>query len=215
MNSRARRKEKRARSGSSNTANGAKLMACDDQLSTQDASRGSRNKLSDQPKARPRSFWIAIGSFSAFLLSLAANIVQLWGPFWPTAPVFQPTAPAYGQPTNIAFSVENKSAVFDIKNMHIGCLIINSLTKNKNGVVQLNLEVEGKSIIEAGAIGFYKCPFNKIFNMDGDALLEATISFNYEYDSIFGGGTKKGTTGVFTLDTSVDPPRWLVGKVIP
>ena len=148
------------------------------------------------------------------LLSLAANIAQIWGPFWPAPPVFLPTAPGAGSPMSIPFQVENKSTIFSINNIKFECHIRNFVTKNNIKVDAITAQAGNSSSISAADSGFYVCPFDSIFRFPtGDEFVSAEISFAFEYDGILGRHT--GESGVFTLDMKHAPPRWLAGKSLP
>jgi hypothetical protein len=72
--------------------------------------------MSDHPLSSLRHAVV----FPAFLLSLAANIVQIWGPFWPTRPdiAFHDTIDASS--TLLPFKVTNRSITFPM-NLDIKC----------------------------------------------------------------------------------------------
>ena len=54
---------------------------------------------------------------------IVANIVQVWGVPWPTAPSFVPGLPSFGVAFDIPFQVENKSILFGLHNLKIRCRI--------------------------------------------------------------------------------------------
>jgi hypothetical protein len=146
-------------------------------------------------------------------VSFIAVIADIWGPIWPTDPIFSPGVPSFGSPLSVPFSVENKSIIFPIKNLSLYCGLIFVRTAHNAGVAELSVTVQTEpNELRAPQSRPYTCPFDQKFRLEeGDRITYAQIKFIARYDGPFWGRLTEFVTEPFTLDTSTSPPQWTQG----
>ena len=121
----------------------------------------------------------------AFLLSLAANIVQIWGPPWPTDPVFFAGPYSFGAPLDALFIVQNRSVFFPIRHPQFFCNPVSVHTEDG----RLNLSGEnffmgtGAKDIDIGrdSTAPVRCVLSQI-RFPGTKLKDAKVRLWIEYD---------------------------------
>jgi hypothetical protein len=154
------------------------------------------------------------------------GIVKTVGPVWPTAPSFSPGLPSFGAAIDIPFTIENRSALFPIKNLEITCVVTVSFLGSPDGLApQLNnLGVRARglpaSLASATSGGFssgaYLCPLRDAKIGFGsanaaDRIKSAQLSFHTEYDAVLPWQSRSvSDEGPFTLVTTV-PQYWVKG----
>jgi hypothetical protein len=192
------------------------------------AKRRQNMSPANQPRTEspaPRSLWSAHKRLWELLiacgvvLGLVASIAGLWGPFWPTEPIFSPGCPSNSSPFDVPFTVSNKSIIFPINDMTITCIIDNVkfTVFSKNGSISeynnINTEVLIGNYIKANDFSSYTCPLFKIITIKPDPILKyAQIDFLSEYDSPWPWRKRtQSKSGPWTLDTSTSPPQWTHG----
>ena len=118
----------------------------------------------------PRSFWVAIGSLCLLALSVTSNIVTLWGPFWPTEPVFSLSYPSSGSPFEIPFYITNRSVIFPIHDIELSCYLKHITTNNNNIINNSFVKIQPRipQVLEPEASDPYKCPLNSAFTFRSD-----------------------------------------------
>jgi hypothetical protein len=171
----------------------------------------------------PRSLWLAHKRLWEILiafgvvLGLAASIDELWGPFWPTEPIFSPGYPSNSFPFDVPFTVSNKSLIFPINDMMITCVADNvKITSFGKTIIEFNntdTNVLVGNHIKANDSSSYTCPLFKLLTIKPDPILKyAKIEFLSEYDSPWPGRKRtQSKSGPWTLDMSTAPPQWTHG----
>jgi hypothetical protein len=164
-------------------------------------------------------------------LAVAASIVGIWGPPWPTSPEFSPGAPSFALSLDVPFVVTNRSTIFGIHNLTIECHVISAhLKPSEKSLQNATIGIESnpydpqhplaRNNVEANSASSYACPmtggpiggFGPTPEFPNDKLSEATIDFLTEYDSRWPwGGRTQSTSGVFTLNIRTNPPQWTQG----
>ena len=189
-------------------------------LNTTPSSRPSQTKL-----AKDRRIYPVIRRLVVFLvgvLGLIATICGIWGPIWPTRPVFFPGFPSNASPFDVPFNVINKSIIFDLKNLSVSCKLISirlesetdgSVVERRSGVIS----ARGVGNIVAAQSRSYSCPVNRgVIRVENPRVARAQIAFLSEYDSPWPLMPKVRTESeVFTLSTATNPPQWTTGTPLP
>lgn len=120
---------------------------------------------------RPHSFWVAIGSSGLLVLSVASNIVTVWGPFWPTEPVFSPMYVSANSPFDIPIKVENRSKLFPIIGISMTCKAANILTLRKNRINStFSYDVVREHEIPCDTVKTFICPFSNLVSLGDDKI---------------------------------------------
>jgi hypothetical protein len=199
---------------------GSKTKECENTVpQVQRVQRQAIQLEADGRVSRPLSFWVAIAEFPFLVLSVASNIVTVWGPFWPTAPDIAPNYPSAGSPFEIPFKFENSSRIFDFHDVNVGCNInhvrINpGSLKFDNNILRRIQAVE----VEAHSVKTFICPFDRAFHVaiPGAYVSDATITFDYEYTWNWGVTTKRVQSKIsYSLNTRVKPAQWeIVGSAM-
>jgi len=162
--------------------------------------------------------WRRIGFRVAFLLSLAANIVQIWGPPWPTDPMFFAGPYSFDAPFDALFIVQNRSVFFSIRRPQFFCIPLSVHTEDG----RLNLSGEN-ALMGTGAqngdiAADSTAPFRFVlsqFHFPGTRLKDAQIRLVIEYDSTIPfRGRVRVVSDPFTLDMKLVPPQWVKGKIL-
>jgi hypothetical protein len=149
-----------------------------------------------------------------FLAGLAATIAALWGPIWPTAPVFLPGLPSSGEPFDIPFTVKNNSVLFPIKNLTLRCHVVFARTDRNNRDIDSTFAVNDRTLLDTNESRPFICPLTRVLGNFG-LMIEGRIYFSAEYESPwpFSDG-KYMDSEVFTLNSKSIPPRWDIGTPI-
>jgi hypothetical protein len=158
----------------------------------------------------------AIG-LAAAIVGLLASLDALWGPVWPTTPLFSPGYPSFGSPFSIPFSVTNRSEIFTIHNIDIHCGI-KRITTSTNGDFSdfsAKLSTINNSIL-FGSTNTYICPFDIMFKSPpGSKIIYAKSTIWGTYSSPWPWPFDtpiKFDGGFFTLNTLTSPAQWMVGE---
>jgi len=142
-------------------------------------------------------------------------VYAVYGPIWPTVPVFLPGLPSYGSPFEVPFSITNKSVLFTIHNLTVDCDLIYVETSAHSSYSNFSVSMNIKHRLLPTRTDTYTCPFNTFFDTRGQTIETAVISFTTVYDSPWPWGGRTGlTSGNFTLKSSTTPPQWTVGNPI-
>lgn len=175
---------------------------------------------SEPPLSRHRHPWRAtkwtLGAGVA-VIGLVASIAGIWGPVWPTDPVFSPNAPSFASPLDVSFVIQNKSILFTVNNPKLSCRIFSFHTEdNRVNIDGGGLRVQVTDAPSATKIkpeGFasYVCPINQL-KFPGTTIKDAKLSFIVEYDSIVPQHRTTTESQVFTLNTSTVPAQWTPGE---
>jgi hypothetical protein len=114
------------------------------------AKQTKANQQRSQPPSqiqapKHRRLWLAsklvVGTVVT-VLGLVATFVSLWGPLWPTAPLFSPGMPSSGSPFDVPFTVTNRSVIFFIRNLIIHCAL-NYIERNGTKVENIGISMDG------------------------------------------------------------------------
>jgi hypothetical protein len=170
------------------------------------------------PSPLPRKFLFGLWCFfrdriegPLLLLSIAANVVQIWGPFWPTSPDFSPVSLSFGSSFDVPFVVTNRSVIYGLNNLKLACDLISVRTDRNINITNINVAIaESSNYLPPQGTSSYTCPFNKTITVIGN-LTEAAIKFTSEYDSRLWWGKTKTSSEVFTLNTHTVPAQWMRG----
>lgn len=170
------------------------------------------------PQTKSSRLWLIRGVVSAGIAAAlavvgqTANVLGIWGPPWPTEPVFSPGAPSAGSPFDVPFLVTNKSAFFPIKELSINCRLIFVETAHNNRIFNSAVAVHAANLIEPMQMRPYTCPFNRMINFENDQITAAQIEFRSEYKSPWPFLSKAtATSEVFTWNPRTVPPHWAIG----
>lgn len=155
---------------------------------------------------------------------LVASISGIFGPVWPTTPMFSPGVPSFAHPLDIPFTVTNNSFIFDVYALKIECLIIDVRVSDKRGAIA---RLDGNTVkfpavhkLGAGEKRSYTCPFQptmgtllaEMWGSPDNKVLKAIIQFNIEYRIFFLVFMDlSASSSVFYLDTKTNPPQWTYG----
>ena len=190
---------------------------------TRTQTRQQRSKPPSQIQVQKhRRLWLAskwVAGTVMTLLGLGATVVALWGPFWPTAPIFSPGYPSNSSPFDVPFTVYNKSIIFPINDVTITCSVENvkfTVFSKEGSISEFNditTKVLERNYIKANDSSSYTCPLFKIIIIKPDPILKyAKIEFLSEYDSPWPWRKRtQSKSGPWTLDTSTAPPQWIHG----
>jgi len=145
-------------------------------------------------------------------LSVAANVYQLLGaPPWPTSPDVHPTPSSSPSPFTFPFVVHNTSALFDMKNVRIGCFIEEALYDNDAGLrnVRFIAGMESPFEIPAGTPINHFCDYRRVIGAEAKlTYIRAHLEFNYTF--WFGRNwSRHFLTIPFTW--SATTPQWIEG----
>jgi hypothetical protein len=151
-------------------------------------------------------------------LSIAANVVQIWGQPWPVPPVFRSGPISSGSPLDIPFIVENRSAFFWIRRPRLKCRVLSLHTQDNRidigggpGTL-MSINDAPSADIKPGGTAPAKCAASS-FNFPGTKLRDGKITFLIEYDSVLPWrGSTETESEVFILDTKLVPPQWIEGE---
>jgi hypothetical protein len=153
-------------------------------------------------------------------LGIFASIVGIWGPPWPTSPVFSPGLPSYGAAVDVPFEVGNKSLLFGFSNLKISCKVRGRIVSEiaPNGIVlgaDVAFAARGTNSLSPSSSGTFVCPIRKRIGVGGkdaaDLFQSAQITFLSEYDSRLLWGRSHAEDGPFTWITTTAPPHWARG----
>jgi hypothetical protein len=149
--------------------------------------------------------------FPFFVLSLLANIAQLWG-FWPSGPQTSPAPPTTGgDELQVPFLIRNDSAAFPINNLSVTCAIDQATSENRMYFTNVAVGSNAPNKLEPLAFGWYICPLRQALPSVGK-LNSAVIHFNYEYDSpIPFLGRVTSMSPHFVLSNESVPVQWIPG----
>jgi hypothetical protein len=174
---------------------------------------------SKQPKYR-RFLRIAEWSLGP-PLAVLAFVYGIWGPPWPTEPIFAPGAPSFGSPFAVPFNITNKSALFDMNNLSISCGLASRIqgeppTGGTVGFGQPGKPIFGSiagasSRLKAGETRSYTCAAAalRIDVGPNPKILFAEMTFESQYDSPWRWGDKKIVRSpTLFLDMATIPPQW-------
>ncbi len=168
--------------------------------------------------SRLKRHWRRVVLFPAFVLSIAANVVEIWGPPWPTKPTFSPGFPSSGFPLDVPFIVTNKSGFFPIKNLRLECHVLKLITERNILFEHISFgDFGGRGRLEPTEPRPYVCRFSQFIRIgSNDHITAATIGFVSEYDTPWPWGSRVLTaSNVFTLNTKTNPPQWMPGVPLP
>lgn len=196
---------------------------------TKQAAVSYRSKTQPVPPAKPQSrrLWRYAGGkafwFINAMIGLVSGMMSIWGPIWPTEPAFSPGEPSFGQPLDIPFSVTNTSALFNIGNLKIGCVLIDVRISDQSGanayIEGTTVSVDAISSLTPRETRSYTCPFQttlyphlRPFGVSSEhKVIYARIVFDSQYDRIYGLLEATARSDIFTLDTKTIPPQWTHG----
>jgi hypothetical protein len=166
-------------------------------------------------------------AFLVASIGLVGSIYGIWGPPWPTEPVFAPGNASLGSPFDVPFLVTNKSALFRLNNLSIICEIIAFEAISSDGKAGIRTAPNAREtkilargvnpFLAAGESRPFTCPIRGLMILGAnredaaDKVTKAQIMFISEYDFILFWHAKS-TSGVFTLNTSTTPPQWMPGE---
>jgi hypothetical protein len=187
----------------------------------------SKRQLPAEPHIPPhRRLWLAakvIGSFFVAVIGVIGSVYTVWGPSWPTIPIFSPGPPSYGAAFGVPFQVENKSALFGYFNLKISCKI-EGMAKSQIGTgtvgfgENVTFAARGANNLSALSSGPFICPLRgyiKIGEKDAaDLMQSAQITFLSEYDRSLWWGTSHSEDGPYTWITTTIPPHWEKGAAL-
>jgi hypothetical protein len=179
----------------------------------------------NQPRQTPsspqvrmhRRLWlvakVAFG-FVVALVGLVSGIYGIWGPPWPTDPVFVPGVPSLGDAFNVPFSVVNKSALFPLRDLELSCSIHSVATSHNNQYRRFSVEAGSREILRPLESRPYACLLNSLFvRSPDDTITAAEIEFVSDFSSwLPWRGRVHSLSGVFTLNTKTVPPQWMMGR---
>jgi hypothetical protein len=168
-----------------------------------------------------RVIFLLLWSLLIVALDQTANIVGIWGPFWPVEPIFSAGAPAFGFAFDIPFSVTNKSSVFPIRNLTVTC-VVSGQAKGSLGTIfstkNASIHTDVVSTLSPLETAIYSCPLRGAMRIDtgdaADVIKSGTVKFRSKYDARIWGDRAQSEDGPFTLITTVKPPRWERGNTI-
>jgi hypothetical protein len=120
-----------------------------------------------------------------------------------------------GSPFDIPFVVENKSALFSLRELSIQCVLLNAATTLNNRFVDVAISGVGTTN-EIGPMQSrpYTCPFNRLIQLPpADTIATAQIQFESQHESRlpFRSTAATATSDVFTWSAQTSPPHWVVG----
>jgi hypothetical protein len=153
-------------------------------------------------------------------LSIAANIVQIWGPFWPTELDFAPVALSFGHPFEVPFVVTNKSVVFGLSNLRLSCHLIsfraqNNVNHSVGSINNVRVSIVGPpAYFSPQGVASYTCPLNETINVVNSTVIDAKIEFISEYDFGMWWGKATSVSDTFTLNTHTVPHQWVRGVTL-
>jgi hypothetical protein len=146
----------------------------------------------------------------AVLFGVVTGIYGVWGPIWPTSPIFSPGPPSYASPFGIPFTVTNRSLLFPISGLSIGCQLINVTTEHGIGFAGITMKGTGSNVLDSGQSRPYFCLFDQLVQGAGK-IHTAEIAFSSEYDAPLLSGKNKTISGHFVLNSSSFPASWMQG----
>jgi hypothetical protein len=155
-------------------------------------------------------WWIGL---PVAVLGVLAGIDQVFGPPWPTAPIFDPGTPSFSSPLSVPFYVKNGSILFPVTNLTIICHIIHVDTSDKGTLDNINIFVAARRTLAAPETKRYICPI-KVSYSSGLRITSAKIQFISSYDDplfLPFHVPKLTKSDLFTLDNDTAPPQWLRG----
>jgi hypothetical protein len=172
--------------------------------------------LAQQPQepTSGRQSWIRSGIwFPFFVLSVVANVAQLWD-FSPSAPEISPAPPTLGYQFQVPFFMDNTSVAFDIKNLVVTCALDRVIGNNGTFISNSAATSNAPNLLGAKHHGFYTCPFN-VFLKPGEPIAEARIHFRLDYDRPWPLlGRVESHSEYYNWDPSAVPPQWIQGERI-
>lgn len=172
------------------------------------------------PAVQTGAVLLFAGSLGLNVLSVAANIVQIFGEPWPTEPIFVPGPYSADAPFDIPFIVSNRSSVWPMKNPSFACRAIKlRLTEGQpplpDGVILAGPKPNPPNAdIQPGRSAPALCAARHI-RFIGVKVKAAKISLLVEYDSVLPWRTRiTAESPVFVLNTSLAPPQWMEGDLM-
>jgi hypothetical protein len=146
-------------------------------------------------------------------IGIVAAIDGLFGPIWPTGPVFDLGYPVVYDPFTLAFTVTNPSIVFPIYDARIECVPQPVLTNKNWGFVGMGVVLQDHLYIGAPEQLQFSCPWKQVMSGAGEVTY-ADIIFTGSYHRGFPFFFREFsyTSDTFTWDSKVNPPRWTKGK---
>lgn len=178
----------------------------------------SQNQIRSWYRFGKKALWCVGAVFGLF-----SGAVGIWGPIWPTEPSFSLGNPSFGQPLAVPFSVTNTSALFNIFDVTVDCVLIEVITSdNGGGNVIFNstaIYTNVASSIKPQETRSYTCAFHPTFDKlslffgipSQHKVIKARIGFESKYRIIFGLIEASARSDIFTLDTRTMPPQWTRG----
>ena len=172
------------------------------------------------PQARMhRRLWLATKAIFGFVVvsfGIVASIYGMWGPPWPTEPVFSPGPPSFGAAFDVPFRVENKSAFFWLSGLKLMCKVEGDIPDQPSvtGIVfgPNFVTASGKNVIGPSTSVPYICPLRSAFRLGNrdaaEIIRHSRVTFLSEYESRFLAGRVKTEDGPFTLVETTIPPHW-------
>ena len=148
-------------------------------------------------------------------IGFVASVNGLFGPFWPTVPVFSLGSPSSGSPFDIPFSIANNSILFPLTNFVVKCEVSDVTTMNNNKFDNVSFQILGTYRIEAAHARPYTCPFTRTFALGGDKVLSAKLHILTGYNNplYFWRSVQKITKSeAFYLNGATNPPQWSIGE---
>jgi hypothetical protein len=131
---------------------------------------------------------VGVGGGALAMVTLIGFVYEVWGLVWPTAPIFLPGVPSSGSAFYVPFSVTNKSILFPIRNLTLGCIILNLETKHGNIVNTITTiaidpvtQKRALNFIEIGTSDSYICKLDINFRASDD-VVRASVAFDFGYD---------------------------------
>jgi hypothetical protein len=171
------------------------------------------------PERMHRRLWTVAKAFAGFLVALfglVGTAYGIWGPVWPTEPVFVPGPLSFGSSFAVPFVVSNKSVLFDLKAFSITCRVdakwVNLAGKTLLDLGDAEFVLKNVNLLGAGATGSYTCPFGHALIWIPNSKLEAQLTFLSEYERPWLRDRVHATSDVFTLNNDSVPPQWLAGR---
>jgi hypothetical protein len=172
-----------------------------------------------EPPHRWMGKWVkwAVGTPLAVMAFGLTAVINVWGPPWPTEPVFAPGLPSAGSPLDVPFAVTNKSALFAITNLQITCIAVQIDTAPLNiRFKDIGFAVLDSSALEVTNSSPHTCTFNRTVILAPNSRLSAAqIKFVSRYNFPWPWEKAKAKTvesDIFTLNTKTSPLQWMQGK---
>ena len=158
--------------------------------------------------------WIRSGIwFPFFVLSVAANVAQLWD-FFPSAPEISPAPPTVGYQFQVPFFMESTNVAFDINHLVVTCVLDQLVGNSSDFATDSRVTSNVPNMLRAKHHGFYTCPFN-VFLKPGESIERARIHFRFDYDQPWPlPGKTWSDSEHFEWDPYAVPPQWIQGERI-